>query len=242
MRINGKEWTAGDVASRIDHTVLSADATRADIERACALARSYGFKAVFTLPYWSSLVADLLEGSGVATGIPLAFPLGAMPAEAKIAETYAVMEIIAGRPCSVDVVANVSLLKEKRYREYTEDIRGVVKAASEQSGVVIKVILETAMLTDEEIVAGCKCAAEAGVHYAKTSTGRGGMPRLEHIGIMRRALPAEIGIKFSGFGTLNSAELAMMAFILGADLLGSPQGNVIVDKLCGVYGSLEFSA
>ena len=92
MRINGTVWSARDIASRIDHTVLAPDATRKDMENACALARAYGFKAVFTNPYWTPLVAELLDGSGIAAGISAAFPLGSLSTDAKVAE---VMDAVA---------------------------------------------------------------------------------------------------------------------------------------------------
>ena len=84
MRINGTVWSARDIASRIDHTVLAPDATRKDMENACALARAYGFKAVFTNPYWTPLVAELLDGSGIAAGISAAFPLGSLSTDGRV--------------------------------------------------------------------------------------------------------------------------------------------------------------
>ena len=96
MRINGTVWSARDIAARIDHTVLAPDATRKDMENACALARAYGFKAVFTNPYWTPLVAELLDGSGIAAGISAAFPLGSLSTDAKVAE---VMDAVARVDC-----------------------------------------------------------------------------------------------------------------------------------------------
>ncbi len=238
MHIENREWTAREVASRIDHTVLAPDATREMIEKACALARSYAFKAVFTNPYWTPLVAELLDGSGVAAGISTAFPLGAISTKSKVAETMDVVERLMGRSCAVDMVTNLALLKDGRYAEYTNDIKAVVEALK-GSGIIVKAILETSLLSDGEIRTACACAAEAGVNYAKTSTGRAGPPKLTDIQVMREALPPEIGIKFSGFGTHNAPELAFLAFLLGADLLGSPQGDVLVDALAGRYGKLR---
>lgn len=116
MRINGTVWSARDIAARIDHTVLAPDATRKDMENACALARAYGFKAVFTNPYWTPLVAELLDGSGVAAGISAAFPLGSLSTDAKVAEVMDAVARVDGKPCAVDMVTNIALLKEGAFR------------------------------------------------------------------------------------------------------------------------------
>ncbi|HIW78540.1 MAG TPA: deoxyribose-phosphate aldolase [Candidatus Bilophila faecipullorum] len=240
MQLDGIALDARDAAARIDHTVLAPDATRADMEKACAVARSYGFRAVFTNPYWSPLVAELLDGSGIAAGISAAFPLGSISTESKVREVMDVVERLDGKPCAVDMVTNIGLLKEKRYADYTADIRAVVRAVQGRA-MEVKAILETSLLTPEEIRAACLCAAEASADYAKTSTGRAGAPSLEHIAIMKAALPPSVGVKFSGFGTLNAPELAICAFALGADLLGSPCGDVIVDALSSRYAALRVS-
>ena len=235
MRINGTVWSARDIAARIDHTVLAPDATRKDMENACVLARAYGFKAVFTNPYWTPLVAELLDGSGIAAGISAAFPLGSLSTDAKVAEVMDAVARVDGKPCAVDMVTNIALLKEGHFDDYTRDIAAVVNAV-EGRGIIVKAILETSLLNAEEVRTACRCAAEAGVDFVKTSTGRAGAPALSHIRIMREALPAHVGIKFSGFGTLNAPELALWAFFLGADVLGSPCGDVVVDvvvlRLC----------
>ena len=229
MRINGTVWSARDIAARIDHTVLAPDATRKDMENACALARAYGFKAVFTNPYWTPLIAELLDGSGIAAGISAAFPLGSLSTDAKVAEVMDAVARVDGKPCAVDMVTNIALLKEGHFADYTRDIAAVVNAV-EGRGIIVKAILETSLLNAEEIRTACRCAAEAGVDFVKTSTGRAGAPALSHIRIMREALPAHVGIKFSGFGTLNAPELALWAFFLGADVLGSmPRSGCSLD-------------
>ena len=223
MRINGTVWSARDIAARIDHTVLAPDATRKDMENACALARAYGFKAVFTNPYWTPLVAELLS------------------TDAKVAEVMDAVARVDGKPCAVDMVTNIALLKEGHFDDYTRDIAAVVNAV-EGRGIIVKAILETSLLNAEEIRTACRCAAEAGVDFVKTSTGRAGAPALSHIRIMREALPAHVGIKFSGFGTLNAPELALWAFFLGADVLGSPCGDVVVDVLSSGYAEVGMLA
>ena len=239
MIIEGKTWTRQEIASRIDHTVLAPDAVRSDVEQACTQARAYGFKAVFTNPYWTPLAAELLEGSGVAAGISAAFPLGSLSSAAKALEVEETLRRVKDRLCAVDMMTNEALLKEKRYAQYTEDIREVVKAASGRPGMVVKAIVETSLLEPEEIRAACACAAEAGVDFVKTSTGRGGAPNLFHIRIMKESLPPEVGVKFSGFGVHDCAELAFLAFVMGADLIGTPRGPFIVDALCDRYALLS---
>ena len=122
MRINGTVWSARDIAARIDHTVLAPDATRKDMENACVLARAYGFKAVFTNPYWTPLVAELLDGSGIAAGISAAFPLGSLSTDAKVAEVMDAVARVDGKPCAVDMVTNIALLKEGHFDDYTHGI------------------------------------------------------------------------------------------------------------------------
>lgn len=238
MRINGLDLTPSAVARRIDHTVLAPDATRADMEKACGLARDYGFRAVFTNPYWTPLIAELLDGSGIAAGISAAFPLGSLSAAAKVHEVMHTVERLNGKPCAVDMATNLALLKEGRFGDYTADIRAVVEAVAGR-GIEVKAILETALLTDEEIRTACLCAAEAGVNHVKTSTGRAGPPSLLHVGLMKAALPPAVGVKFSGFGTLNAPELALYAFALGADLIGSPCGDRVVDTLAFHYAGIR---
>ena len=174
MRINGTVWSARDIAARIDHTVLAPDATRKDMENACVLARAYGFKAVFTNPYWTPLVAELLDGSGIAAGISAAFPLGSLSTDAKVAEVMDAVARVDGKPCAVDMVTNIALLKEGHFDDYTRDIAAVVNAV-EGRGIIVKAILETSLLNAEEIRTACRCAAEAGVDFA------GRVPRRSHI-------------------------------------------------------------
>lgn len=141
MRINGTVLSARDIAARIDHTVLAPDATRKDMENACVLARAYGFKAVFTNPYWTPLVAELLDGSGIAAGISAAFPLGSLSTDAKVAEVMDAVARVDGKPCAVDMVTNIALLKEGHFDDYTRDIAAVVNAV-EGRGIIVKAILE----------------------------------------------------------------------------------------------------
>ena len=102
------------------------------MENACALARAYGFKAVFTNPYWTPLIAELLDGSGIAAGISAAFPLGSLSTDAKVAEVMDAVARVDGKPCAVDMVTNIALLKEGHFDDYTRDIAAVVNAVEGQ--------------------------------------------------------------------------------------------------------------
>ncbi len=223
------------LAAKIDHTVLSPDATERDILKACQLAKKYGFRGLFTNPYWSALVAEQMENTSTKVGVSAAFPLGALPSHMKSQEVHSALQYIRhaapNASISVDVVAHTGLLKQKDFKKYTQDLAGVF-AVTQDFNAEYKVIIESALLSHEEIRVASLCAAEAGAHFVKTSTGRNGPPQLQDIGIMRNALPAHVGIKFSGFGTHNGSELARMALALGADILGSPQGHVLVENLC----------
>jgi len=239
MLLNNKQWTAKDIAGRLDHTVLAPDATLAMIEKACELGRKYVFKSVVTNPCWAPTVAGLLKGSPVEACSVAAFPLGNTTTRNKVAEVAEIAALTEVHPLiSIDVVANLSLLKDKQYAAYTADMKAVVDTVKER-GVSVKAILETALLSENEIAIACKCAVDAGITCVKTSTGRGGPPSLSHIALMRRSIPDNVLVKFSGFGTLNSPELAIMAFLLGADLLGTPQGDLITDTLSQQFVMLK---
>jgi len=241
MRLQGKLWSASEIAARIDHTLLAPDATQADIELACDRGRKYGFNSVCVNPFWAPLVAEKLRGTSVKACSTIAFPLGNISTASKIAEGAEVWKKIAGHPCDMDFVSNISLLKDKQYDAYTRDMREFTDAMA-QMGVNVKVILETGLLSDDEIRTACKCAVTAGVPCVKTSTGRAGPPSLDHIILMRANVPDSVKIKFSGFGTVNAPELALWGLLLGADLLGSPLGHLITDTLSGRYEQFAFDS
>ncbi len=223
------------LAAKIDHTVLSPDATEEDILKACQLAKKYGFRGLFTNPYWSALVAEHMENTTTKVGVSAAFPLGALPSHIKRQEVQNLLLHIHQKApkasISVDVVAHTGLLKQKDFKKYTDDLAGVF-AITQDYDAEYKVIIESSLLSPEEIRTASLCAVEAGAHFVKTSTGRNGPPQLQDITIMRSVLPAHVGIKFSGFGVHNGSELAQMALALGADILGSPQGHVLIENLC----------
>lgn len=230
MIIKGAEYTAEKLAGMVDYAILDPDTTEDKILEACTLAKKYGFKGVHPNPYWAALVADQLEGTGIETGLVVSFPFGANPTSFKVHEAQELVKILRGRPGCIDMVTNIGRLKDKLYKFYTEDIAEVVKVGHD-AGLEVKAILETAMLTDEQIRAGCECAVEAGVDFVKTSTGRGGNPAIRHVVIMRNSVPPHVGVKFSGFGDYNPAQLAIMAIAAGASRLGTRRAPKIIEEI-----------
>ena len=158
-----------DIARRIDHTLLKPEATREQIEALCREAREHGFATVCVNPTWVSLCAGLLRGSETAVCTVVGFPLGATLAEVKAYEAARVVERGA---CEVDMVMNVGALKSRDYRLGERDIAAVVES-SRGGGALVKVIIEAALLTDDEKVKACVIARAAGADFVKTSTGFG---------------------------------------------------------------------
>jgi len=240
MIIKGVEYTAKKLAGMIDYAILDPDTTENAIREACKLAMQYGFKGVHPNPHWVELTADLLEGTGIETGAVLSFPFGANPTSFKVHEAREMVKVLKGRPACIDMVTNIGRLKDKNYALYTDDIAAVVKVGQD-AGLEVKAILEVALLTDTEVKVGCECAVEAGVDFVKCSTGRGGNPSIKHVRIMRQTVPPEIGVKFSGYGSYNPAQLTIMAIAAGASRLGTRRGPQIIDEIEGYFNDLNVS-
>ncbi len=238
MYINGVKYTKEMLAQMIDQTLLGSDTTASNVSEVCRLAKEYCFKSVSVNPYWGALVAKELAGTGIETNLAIGFPLGSTPTACKLYEAKEGIRTLAGRPGSIDMVTNIGLLKDKDYRRYTADVAEVVKAGHDAS-IEVKAILETSMLNDGEIATACECTAEAGADFVKTSTGRFGGPLIKHVRIMRKAIPPGMGVKFSGFGLYNAAELAIMAIGAGANRLGTPIGPQIVTEIEKFYMDKE---
>jgi len=230
MIIKGIEYTGETLAGMIDQTLLAPDATEEQIKATCAISVKYKFKSVCTNPYWTPVVADELRETSVDVCFVAGYPLGSITTRCKVYEAAEAIKTLKGKSAAIDMVANIGLLKDKRYRLYVNDISEVVRIGHD-GGLEVKAILETGNLTENEIKAACECAAEAGVDFIKTSTGRGGFPLIKDVMIMRDTVPAHIGVKFSGFGNVNPAQLAIMGVAAGANRLGSPVGPQIIDEL-----------
>ena len=240
MIINGVEYTSARLAGMVDYAILDPDTTENAIREACKLAMQYKFKGVHPNPYWVELTADLLEGTGIETGAVLSFPFGANPTAFKVHEAKEMVKILKGRPACIDVVTNIGRLKDKDYALYTDDIAAVVKVGHD-AGVEVKAILEVALLSDDQVKAGCECAVKAGVDFVKCSTGRGGNPAIKHVRIMRQTVPPEVGVKFSGYGSYNPAQLTIMAIAAGASRLGTRRGPQIIDEIEKYFSDINVS-
>ena len=210
-----------DLARHIDHTLLRADATAEDIRRLCAEAREHHFWSVCVNASRVVLAASLLEESDVHVAAVVGFPLGATDADAKRFETELVVDLGAQE---VDVVLNVGRLRDGDDRHVLRELRDVVEAAS---GVPVKVILETCLLTREEKLRACSLAVEAGARFVKTSTGFStGGAVVEDVRLMREAVGPKVGVKASGGIRDTATALAMIA--AGANRLGTSAGVAIV--------------
>ena len=205
-----------NIASYIDHTMLKADADENTIRRYCREAREQGFRSVCVNSYRTALVHEELEGSNVLTCTVVGFPLGAMSMEAKKAVMDGASEI--------DMVINIGALKDKDYDTVRNDIKGVVEASKP---AIVKVIIETCLLTDEEKVKACELSVEAGAAFVKTSTGFStGGATIDDIKLMRRTVGNRAQIKASGgIRTREDAEALISA---GADRIGAGNGMLLL--------------
>ena len=213
------------VASLIDHTLLKADATRQEIETLCREAREFGFATVCINPHWVSLGARLLRGSTTGVCTVVGFPLGATTTDVKQFETR---RVIYDGANEVDMVINVGALKSGDLGTVERDIAAVV-AACRDCGVLSKVIIEAALLTEDEKVSACVLAKAAGADYVKTSTGFGpGGATVADVELMRRVVGPDIGVKAAG-GVRDYQALKSLV-TAGASRVGASAGVKIVQE------------
>lgn len=211
------------LAGMIDHTLLKPDATPDQIAQLCFEARKYNFASVCVNPAWVSLCAQLLKGSQAKVCTVIGFPLGASAPEVKAFETQTAIDQGA---TEIDMVINIGALKARDLELVAKDIRGVVLTAHAR-GYIVKVILETTLLTDEEKTIACLISKEAGADFVKTSTGfAGGGATVHDVELMRRVVGPEMGVKASGgVRTYEDAESMIKA---GATRIGASAGVKIV--------------
>ncbi len=212
-----------NLAKMIDHTLLKPDATPDQIAQLCFEARKYQFASVCVNPAWVKLCAQLLEGSPVKVCTVIGFPLGATASEVKAFETTNAIDQGA---TEIDMVINIGALKARELDLVAKDIRGVVNAAHSR-GMIVKVILETTLLSDEEKTIACLLSKEAGADFVKTSTGfSGGGATVHDVALMRQAVGPEMGVKASGgVRTYEDAENMIKA---GATRIGASAGVKIL--------------
>lgn len=211
-----------NLAKVIDHTLLKPTATRADIEKLCREALEHGFFSVCINPCWVSTAHELLKGSDVKTCTVIGFPLGANTTEAKVFEAQ---NALSNGADELDMVINIGALKGKDYQTVLQDIRQI-RALGD--GFILKVIIETSELTDEEKVKACQLAAEAGADFVKTSTGfSSGGATAHDVALMKKSIPAGMQVKASGGVRTREDAQAMLA--AGATRLGASSGIKIIE-------------
>jgi deoxyribose-phosphate aldolase len=211
------------LAGIIDHTLLKPEATPDAIQKLCREAREYQFCSVCVNPLYVPLAAELLQDSPVKVCTVIGFPLGATSPEVKAFETRKVIEQGADE---VDMVISIGLLKAGKWRAVLDDIRAVVETAKGKA--LVKVILETSLLTDEEKVQACLLAKAAGADFVKTSTGFSSAgARAEDIALMRETVGPQMGVKASG--GIRSREDAAAMLQAGATRIGASASIAIVE-------------
>lgn len=212
-----------DIAQYIDHTVLKADAVKADIEEVCKEAVEYNFKTVCIQPYWIPYAVEQLAGSGVGITTVIGFPLGANASEVKAFEAK---QALKDGATEVDMVINIGALKSEDYDTVLNDMKAVVDAVAGKA--VVKVIIETALLTKAEKVRASELAKKAGADFVKTSTGFStGGATIEDIKLMRATVGPDMGVKASG-GVRDYADAVAM-IEAGATRIGASSGIAIVE-------------
>ncbi|MDE2713172.1 MAG: deoxyribose-phosphate aldolase [Verrucomicrobiota bacterium] len=218
-----------DLAKFIDHTLLKPEATRAQIEALCAEAAEHNFATVCVNGSRVELAYSLLEESDVQVATVVGFPLGAMEADVKRYETEAAIDAGAGE---IDMVMNVGRFIDGDHDFIVREIRDVVEAADDH---VVKVILETCLLSNEQIEQACKLVVQAQAHFVKTSTGFGSAgATIEHVKLMRETVSQFAGVKAAG-GIRNAADAHAM-IEAGATRLGTSGGVAIVSDADNVNG------
>ncbi len=210
-----------DFAKIIDHTMLKADSTRETIQRYCAEAKQYGFASVCVNSCHAALVAGELKGTGISTCCVVGFPLGAMITEAKAFEAKAA---VAAGADEVDMVINIGAIKDKDMAFVEQDIRAVVEAAKP---AIVKVIIETCLLTDEEKTAACEASVRAGAAFVKTSTGFStGGATVHDVALMKKAVKGQAKVKASG--GIRTPEFTAELVEAGANRIGAGDGVKLV--------------
>lgn len=211
-----------NLAQIIDHTLLKPDVYKIEIERLCLEAIKYSFATVCVHPFFVPFAHKLLKDSQIKICTVVGFPLGMQTTEMKVAETR---EAIRHHVDEIDMVIHIGALKAKETEIVRNEIIAVVKAAQ---GNTVKVILETCLLLDAEIVLGCQLAKEAGAHFVKTSTGFStGGATIDDVKLMRHTVGNEMGVKASG--GIRDYKIAMAMVEAGATRIGTSNGISIVE-------------
>jgi deoxyribose-phosphate aldolase len=207
----------------IDHTLLKPEATQDQVAQLCYEAKKYSFASVVINPTYVALCAKLLKGSDIDICTVIGFPLGATPTDVKVYETQ---KAIRDGATEIDMVINVGALKSRDYELVKEDIASIARACH-SGNAILKVIIEAALLTDEEKVIACQLAKVAGAEFVKTSTGFGpGGATAEDVALMRKVVGPDIGVKAAG--GIRTYEDAKIMIAAGATRLGASASVKIV--------------
>lgn len=223
-----------EMAALIDHTALKADTTEAQVRQLCAEALEWGFASVCVNATWVPLCVELLADSAVKVCAVAGFALGAtLPA----VKAFEAQQVLALGAQEVDMVINVGKLKDKQYRLVHEDIAAVADECHEV-GALLKVIIETGLLSNEEKIAACVIARDAGADFVKTSTGfNGGGATAADIALMRHIVGSTLGVKAAGGVRTAKDALAMVA--AGATRIGASAGVQIVQQMASPDGGAQ---
>ncbi len=214
-----------DILGIIDHTILKPEATIDMIDTLCREAKEYNFAAVCVNPYFVPYCKEALKGSDVKVATVIGFPLGANTKEVKAFET---IDAINNGAEEIDMVINIGALKNEDYDIVKEDIKAVVDAAKGKA--IVKVILETCLLTEEEKKMACQLSMEAGADFVKTSTGFStGGATLEDVKLMKSVVGSKLGIKASG--GVRDLQTAKDMVEAGANRLGTSSGVKIAKEI-----------
>jgi deoxyribose-phosphate aldolase len=207
--------------SFIDHTLLKPDASQDNIKKLCEEAKQYHFACVYVNPTWVEYACGLLKDTPVNLGSVAGFPLGASTSESKASEAHQLVHLGANE---IDMVLNIGALKSKKYDQVKSDVQSVVKAAQP---AIVKVIIETCLLNDDEKKIACLLCVEAGAQYVKTSTGfSSGGATLHDVQLMRSVVGPDFGIKASG--GISDQAFALELIQAGATRIGTSKGVAIV--------------
>jgi deoxyribose-phosphate aldolase len=219
----GRPAGAAGIASFIDHTLLKPEASEAEIHQLCTEAAEYKFKSVCVNPVWVKTAKTALKGTGVLTCSVVGFPLGATPSDVKAFEARGA--VLDGAD-EVDMVIDIAAARASDRGALVDDIRTVAEAVH-AGEAILKVIIETALLSDDQKVLACEAAVEAGADFVKTSTGfNGGGATVEDVALLRRAVGPGLGVKASG--GVRSLEDAQAMIAAGATRIGASSGIAIV--------------
>lgn len=217
------ELTRKELAAMIDHTILAPSASEQDVRRLCAEAREHGFASVCANPVWAPVLAEELAGSAAVPCVVVGFPFGA---SATVVKAFEAETAVAAGAREVDMVINIADARAGKREALVADIKAVAEAIH-AGGAILKVIIETSELADEQKVLACQASVEAGADFVKTSTGYSSAgATVEDIALMRKIVGAGLGVKASG--GVRTREEAFAMIEAGASRIGASKGIAII--------------